>query len=74
MEKFLLFFALILVSVNSANAMDPEISLCDLSKSCKKVCDLKQLGLYSDKDKKHQALALDCADDLSKKTEETPRQ
>lgn len=67
MKKFLLFSVLILASINPAKASDPEMSLCDLSKSCKKICDLKQRDLYNDKDEKHQALALSCADDLSEK-------
>lgn len=64
--KFMLFLMVFIGSLNIANASEKAPSLCDLSKSCGQLCDLKEKELYNGENAQHQAVALKCAVDLSK--------
>jgi hypothetical protein len=62
MKKLLTIFILFF-SIASAQAQD---DLCDISRACRKACDLKMENKFNDYDEKHQKLITQCSLDLMK--------
>jgi hypothetical protein len=69
-RKIFLFSILFFLTLFDVSAKD---DLCDVSRPCRKACDLKIAGKFDDFDQDHQELLAKCALDLMKMQDQQPQ-